>query len=366
MAKRSHRDSGRRLGRRGAARDRAEQARELLEFERSSQQRASIKVVGVGGGGGNALNNMIELGPARRRVHRRQHRRPGAAPQPGRHQAPARHRDHARPRLRRRPRQGPRLGARGARSAARAVQGHRHGLRHRRPGRRHRHRRGADRRRGRARVGRAHGRRRHQALPLRGQGARRATPSAGSTSCTAWSTRVITIPNQRLLALAGKNTAVRDAFKLADDVLFNAVRGISDLITIHGLINLDFADVRTIMNEMGVALMGTGIGARRRPRGRGGARGDLQPAARGPLDRRRPRRADQHHRRPGPDALRGERGLDADPGGGARGREHHLRRGDRREHARGRDARDRDRDRPRRRAHAPRARPRRRRASAAT
>ena len=70
---------------------------------------------------------------------------------------------------------------------------------------------------------------------------------------------VITIPNQRLLALAGKNTAIRDAFRLADDVLFNAVRGISDLITIHGLINLDFADVRTIMNQMGVALMGTGI-----------------------------------------------------------------------------------------------------------
>lgn len=70
---------------------------------------------------------------------------------------------------------------------------------------------------------------------------------------------VITIPNQRLLALAGKNTAMRDAFKLADDVLYNAVRGISDLITIHGLINLDFADVRTIMNEMGVALMGTGV-----------------------------------------------------------------------------------------------------------
>ena len=69
---------------------------------------------------------------------------------------------------------------------------------------------------------------------------------------------VITIPNQRLLALAGKNTSIRDAFSLADAVLFNAVRGISDLITIHGLINLDFADVRTIMNEMGAALMGTG------------------------------------------------------------------------------------------------------------
>ncbi|NRA06671.1 MAG: cell division protein FtsZ [Myxococcales bacterium] len=72
---------------------------------------------------------------------------------------------------------------------------------------------------------------------------------------------VITIPNQRLLALAGKNTAMRDAFKLADEVLLNAVRGISDLITVHGLINLDFADVRTIMSEMGVALMGTGVAA---------------------------------------------------------------------------------------------------------
>jgi cell division protein FtsZ len=71
---------------------------------------------------------------------------------------------------------------------------------------------------------------------------------------------LITIPNQRLLALAGKDTPMTESFKLADEVLLNAVRGISDLITIHGLINLDFADVRTIMNEMGMALMGTGIG----------------------------------------------------------------------------------------------------------
>ena len=71
---------------------------------------------------------------------------------------------------------------------------------------------------------------------------------------------LITIPNQRLLALAGKQTGMQDAFKLADDVLLNAVRGISDLITVHGLINLDFADVRTVMNEAGVAMMGTGIG----------------------------------------------------------------------------------------------------------
>jgi cell division protein FtsZ len=72
---------------------------------------------------------------------------------------------------------------------------------------------------------------------------------------------LITIPNNRLLALAGRDTAMKDAFALADDVLLNAVRGISDLITTHGLINLDFADVRTIMNEMGMALMGTGMGS---------------------------------------------------------------------------------------------------------
>jgi len=71
---------------------------------------------------------------------------------------------------------------------------------------------------------------------------------------------LITIPNNRLLALAGKGVGIKDAFALADDVLVNAVRGISDLITTHGLINLDFADVRTIMNEMGMALMGTGVG----------------------------------------------------------------------------------------------------------
>ncbi len=70
---------------------------------------------------------------------------------------------------------------------------------------------------------------------------------------------VITIPNQRLLAVAGKNTSMLDAFKKVDEVLLQAVKGISDLINVHGLINVDFADVKTIMSEMGMALMGTGI-----------------------------------------------------------------------------------------------------------
>src|SRR5438270_721782 len=72
---------------------------------------------------------------------------------------------------------------------------------------------------------------------------------------------LITIPNQRLLAVADQNTTLLDTFKKADEVLLNAVQGISDLITIPGLINVDFADVRTIMSNMGVALMGTGCAA---------------------------------------------------------------------------------------------------------
>ena len=69
---------------------------------------------------------------------------------------------------------------------------------------------------------------------------------------------LITIPNQRLLNIAGRDMSLLEAFRKADEVLVQAVRGISDLITVEGLINLDFADVRTVMSEMGMALMGTG------------------------------------------------------------------------------------------------------------
>ncbi len=67
---------------------------------------------------------------------------------------------------------------------------------------------------------------------------------------------LITIPNQRLLSVASKNTTLKESFQKADDVLLQAVRGISELVTVHGLINLDFADVRSIMAEMGMAMMG--------------------------------------------------------------------------------------------------------------
>jgi cell division protein FtsZ len=69
---------------------------------------------------------------------------------------------------------------------------------------------------------------------------------------------VITIPNERLLATIGRTTSLNDAFATADDVLRQAIQGISDLILVPGLINLDFADVKTIMSGMGLAIMGTG------------------------------------------------------------------------------------------------------------
>ncbi len=71
---------------------------------------------------------------------------------------------------------------------------------------------------------------------------------------------LIVIPNDRLVALAGKKMTLRESFAMVDNVCLNAVRGISDLVLVPGLINVDFADVRTIMTGMGRALMGTGRG----------------------------------------------------------------------------------------------------------
>jgi cell division protein FtsZ len=70
---------------------------------------------------------------------------------------------------------------------------------------------------------------------------------------------IITIPNERLFSLSSKNSRIKDVFAMANEVLGFAVRGISDLIMLPGFINVDFADVRTVMKERGMALMGTGI-----------------------------------------------------------------------------------------------------------
>jgi cell division protein FtsZ len=232
--------------------------RELLEFEETSNQRASIKVVGVGGAGGNAINNMIKSGLAgvefvaantdaqalehNLALHKIQlgaevTRGLGCGADPTKGMAAA---QEVRDRLRQ-VFEGTDMvfvtagmGGGTGTGAAPVV----------------------------AEVARECG-----ALtvgvvtkPFLFEGKVRTRHSErGLDELHRVADTVITIPNQRLLALAGKGTAVRDAFRMADEVLYNAVRGISDLITVHGLINLDFADVRTIMNEMGVALMGTGI-----------------------------------------------------------------------------------------------------------
>ena len=89
---------------------------------------------------------------------------------------------------------------------------------------------------------------------------------------------LITIPNEKLLEVLGKSTSLLDAFKEANDVLLGAVQGIADLIIRPGMINVDFADVRTVMSEMGMAMMGTGSA-----RGENRAREAAEAAIRSPL-----------------------------------------------------------------------------------
>ncbi|SOB76571.1 cell division protein FtsZ [Marinobacter sp. LV10R510-11A] len=89
---------------------------------------------------------------------------------------------------------------------------------------------------------------------------------------------LITIPNEKLLAVLGKKTSLLDAFAAANDVLLGAVQGIADLITRNGMINVDFADVKTVMSEMGMAMMGTATAT-----GENRAREAAEAAIRSPL-----------------------------------------------------------------------------------
>lgn len=89
---------------------------------------------------------------------------------------------------------------------------------------------------------------------------------------------LITIPNQKLLGIADEDLTFVEAFRKADEVLYQAVRGISDLITLDGIVNVDFADVRTVMSAMGRALMGTGMA-----KGEGRARLAAEQAVTSPL-----------------------------------------------------------------------------------
>jgi cell division protein FtsZ len=98
--------------------------------------------------------------------------------------------------------------------------------------------------------------------PFTFEGGRRAqSAEAGVTKMKEHAHTLISIPNDRLLQLADKKSSLQDAFRMADEVLHQGIQGISELITIPGLINLDFADVRAIMSEGGAALMAVGRGS---------------------------------------------------------------------------------------------------------
>ena len=115
--------------------------------------------------------------------------------------------------------------------------------------------------------------------PFRFEGRKRATQAEnGMRELAASVDSMITIPNERLLQTVDRSTSMAAAFETADDVLRQAIQGISDLILVPGLINLDFADVKTIMSRMGLAIMGTGIAS-----GEGRARAAATAAISSPL-----------------------------------------------------------------------------------
>jgi len=109
-------------------------------------------------------------------------------------------------------------------------------------------------------------------------GKRKSVAEAGLRELEETVDSLITIPNEKLLAVMGKKTSLLDAFGSANDVLLGAVQGIADLITRNGMINVDFADVKTVMSEMGNAMMGTA-----RATGENRAREAAEAAVRSPL-----------------------------------------------------------------------------------
>ena len=219
---------------------------------------AVIKVIGVGGAGINAVNRMIDAGISQVEFIAREHRHPGAAHERRGGEDPHRPRPHA----------GPRLGRRPGVGRASAEEGYdqlKHALR------------GADmvfvaagegggtgtgaapvvakiaRDLGALTVGIV-------TTPFKFEGTKRRTQAEqGVQALRAACDTTIVIPNDRLLEVLDRSTSMLDAFKVADDVLRQGVQGITDLITMPGLINLDFADVRTIMSDSGTALMGIGF-----------------------------------------------------------------------------------------------------------
>ena len=171
--------------------------------------------------------------------------------------------------------------------------------------------------------------------PFGFEGRKRATQAdIGITELKKAVDTLIVVPNDRLLQVSDPNTPMVDAFRMADQVLYQGVDGITSLITTPGLINLDFADVKSVMTGRGVGAHGHRARLRRGPRGGGREGGDQLAAAR-VLDRRREGRAALDRRSDRPDPARGQRGRRRHHPGRAPGREHHLRRRRRRRPGRG-------------------------------
>ena len=219
---------------------------------------AVIKVVGIGGGGVNAVNRMIDLGlrgvefiaintdaqallmsdaDVKLDVGRELTRGLGAGadPEVGRRAAE----DHAE-------------------EIEEALARRRHGLRHRGRGRRHRHRRRTGRRPDRQVDRRTDDRCRHQAVLASRASAGSSRPRPASRTLKEEVDTLIVVPNDRLLEISDRGISMIEAFATADQVLLAGVQGITDLITTPGLINLDFADVKSVMQGAGSALMGIG------------------------------------------------------------------------------------------------------------
>ena len=144
-------------------------------------------------------------------------------------------------------------------------------------------------------------------LPFAFEGARRQRLALdGVEELREYVDALIVIPNDRLLTLSEKNTSMVQAFRRADDLLRQGVQGIAELVTVTGTINLDFADVRSVMEDAGRALMAVGEGGgENRALDAAAGRGDQPPAGAQHL-RGHPHPA-QRHRGPGPDPLRGQR-----------------------------------------------------------
>ena len=136
---------------------------------------------------------------------------------------------------------------------------------------------------------------------------------------------LIIIPNQNLFRLANERTTFTEAFAMADDVLYQGVKGVTDLMVRPGLINLDFADVRAVMDEMGKAMMGTGEASGEDRAVQAAEKGHRQPAFGRNQPEWRAWCAYQHHRRARPDPVRVGRRCQPHSRKGGPGSEYHRR-----------------------------------------